>query len=155
MKLICLISSLVVVIFVFTACSSQISDDDKKMLQRIETANYLGQKYLEANYNSYSYNDQYLLFIYPGEELACPIETPCNVTYRLLDAYFDVVLLEQVADVSQMPDQVKDAHAVLSALAKQWESEKIYNTIKSDGTVWLLTLIVFLALWKRMRRWLK
>jgi hypothetical protein len=60
----------------------------------------------------------------------------CNVTYRLLDAYFDVFFLQQSIPPSKLAplkSQIDDKDKVFSFLAAKWEKEKIYNTMKSDS----------------------
>ncbi|MBU1975923.1 MAG: hypothetical protein KKG59_05965 [Nanoarchaeota archaeon] len=123
---------LILLALLLTACSQTIPVENAQIISRIDAATESGLLYLAANYNEYQYNDEYLTFVYGGESLECPLPTPCNVTYRLLDAYFDVYFLEEVTDTTLIQNQVDDAHAILSSLAKKWEAETIYNTKKSQ-----------------------
>lgn len=115
-----------------SACT-QLDVKDQNMIDAIEVATVKGMAYLSENYGDYSYNDRYLTFVYSGESLGCPIDDECNITYRLLDAYFDVYFLEEVADISRIPEQAEDAHVIVEAIAKSWEDEKISNAATSDG----------------------
>ncbi|MFH1916948.1 MAG: hypothetical protein ABIJ21_06830 [Nanoarchaeota archaeon] len=117
-----------------SACTPKEAGLTVDMTARIDTATANGLLYLDSAYSSYMYADEYLQYVYPGESLACPLETPCNITYRLLDAYFDVYFLEEAMPGLQgLENQRKDAHAVLLGVAKNWENEKINNVIRSDA----------------------
>lgn len=122
----------IAVLILLTACTPKPVSDDE-MSTRIDLATKQGLAYLESAYTDYSYADDYLTYVYPGEQLGCPLETPCNVTYRLLDAYFDVYFLEEaLPDLKILEKQRKDAHAVVEGVAKQWEKESINNVITSQ-----------------------
>ena len=58
----------------------------------IDEAIEKGFSYLNTVYEDGVYNDQYLLYIYPGEKLECPLEG-CTITYRILDAYFNLLFI--------------------------------------------------------------
>ncbi len=107
-------------VFFISACENQEDSIQKGML------------YLNSIYNDGLYDDQYLLYIYPGEALECPLEN-CNLTYRLMDAYFnDIFIKEEVTNHDIMKKQVDDADKVLRSIIPIWEKEKIYNTIKGE-----------------------
>src|SRR3989339_1628494 len=59
----------------------------------VNSAVQRGLAYLAAVYTPYHYPDTYLEYVYPGEALTCPLEG-CAITYRILDAFFDVRFLE-------------------------------------------------------------
>lgn len=91
------------------------------------------QSALNALYAPYVYHDEYLAYRYPNEHIECPIEG-CRVTYRLLDAYFNVRML---ADDSVHPlrlgRQTEDAEAVLPALLPWWREQPFLGTAKRNA----------------------
>jgi predicted house-cleaning noncanonical NTP pyrophosphatase (MazG superfamily) len=124
---------IVFMLFFLTACAQKPAPDNDTVT-KIDLATEKGVAYLESAYQSGTYADNYLTFVYPGEHIACPLSTPCNVTYRLLDAYFDVYFLEQaMPHLKGMEQQRKDAHAIVEGIAKQWEKERINNVITSSS----------------------
>jgi hypothetical protein len=105
---------------------------EAELNNRIVAASDAGLKYLATAYNNGVYADQYLRFVYPEESIPCPLANNCTVTYRLLDAYFDVLFLEEVgADMTNIKAQQADAHAIISALAERWTNERINNVLTS------------------------
>jgi len=92
-----------------------------------------GYRFIRNSYSNFQYTDDYLTFRYPTENLDCPIDN-CNLTYRLLDAYFDVLMLEQAgATPRELGDQLDDAQAVTTVIKPFWQRDSINNTLKSNG----------------------
>ncbi len=92
-----------------------------------------GYEYLRSSYKNYSYNDFYLNYRYSNETLKCPA-AGCELSYRLLDAYFNVIMLNNAgASASQLGNQLSDARSVLSGIIEEWRSGGINNTLKSEG----------------------
>lgn len=81
-------------------------------------------------YDGQGFNDPYLRFVYPGEALDSPA-ADSRVTYRLLDAYFILLMLRE-AGVNGGPaaPAFERAEAVTSALAAAWRDRPIYNLRK-------------------------
>ncbi|MFH1073002.1 MAG: hypothetical protein V1743_06250 [Nanoarchaeota archaeon] len=127
-----LLSIFLLIIMAITACAPATPSLPSSVLaQRIDSAVQRGVGYLATSYVNYSYADQYLLYVYPGENLSCPFDN-CRVTYRLLDAYYDVIFMKQAGiNLSAISDQEEDAEKILMFLAQEWEHEHIYNTLKS------------------------
>ena len=78
-------------------------------------------------YDGDSFRDDYLRFVYPGEELESPLPGR-PLTYRTLDAYFIVQMIRQAgvapADAGPLFDR---AEAVTAALVPLWQRRGIYN----------------------------
>ena len=53
-----------------------------------------GLAFLARSWQGDAYDDAYLAFVYPDEELECPLPD-CRLTYRLLDAYINLAFLDQ------------------------------------------------------------
>lgn len=112
---------LFVLIFLIS-CTTQIDVDDS--IQN-------GLSYLNTVYEDGRYNDEYLLYVYPGEDLECPIED-CHLTYRILDAYFNLIYIKnEIKDYSVIRDQVEYGDEILQSLLPIWREGRIYNTIAS------------------------
>ncbi|MFH1401227.1 MAG: hypothetical protein ABIH41_06955 [Nanoarchaeota archaeon] len=100
------------------------------LVQDIDDATGSGMRFLARSYSGFSYDDEYLKFVYDDEDLVCPVQG-CTLTYRLMDGYFNVKFIEEVVDdVSPMGRQVSDADAVLKGTIPLWNKEPIFNTIK-------------------------
>ena len=85
-----------------------------------------GLQYLDYSYNNFKYDDPYLEFIYPSEELNCEI-SGCDLTYRILDAYFNVYFLHVFrGKFGQFPT------SYLSSSTK-WHDKSYYRSICSQG----------------------
>jgi hypothetical protein len=88
-------------------------------------------------YDGNSFDDDYLRFVYPGETLASPLPG-YRVTYRLLDAYFIVLMLRQSGI---QPGEARDlfgrAEALTTALAHDWRGRGIYNLRKNPDPLGL------------------
>jgi hypothetical protein len=92
-----------------------------------------GLAYLNSVYTPFRYPDPYLEYRYPGEALACPLEG-CTLTYRILDAFFDVAFLEQeLADPDLLGKQRIDAQNAFTAILPEWRAANLYNTITGEG----------------------
>ncbi|MCI0657093.1 MAG: hypothetical protein L0170_08485 [Acidobacteria bacterium] len=78
-------------------------------------------------YDGNSFDDKYLRFVYAGENLQSPLPG-YRVTYRLLDAYFIVLMIGRAGiepgDGQSLFDR---AEALTAALAIEWRSRGIYN----------------------------
>ncbi|MFH1133333.1 MAG: hypothetical protein V1735_02505 [Nanoarchaeota archaeon] len=70
--------------------------------------------------------DPYLAYVYPGEDLVCPLEN-CNMTYRSLDRDFNLHFLGQLGAKGLLADDISRADQLLFAVAKDWEGKGIYN----------------------------
>ena len=78
-------------------------------------------------YDANSFGDEYLRFVYPGEDLRSPLPG-YQVTYRLLDAYFIVLMIRQAGvEPGNAQSLFERAEALTAALARQWRSRGIYN----------------------------
>ncbi len=74
-----------------------------------------------------AYKDAYLQYIYPGEELACPLDT-CNLTYRTLDAYFNLKFIQQsFPDAGPLAADVARADEIMRSLLPAWRQSRLYN----------------------------
>jgi len=74
-----------------------------------------------------AYKDAYLQYIYPGEELACPLEN-CNLTYRTLDAYFNLRFIQQsFPDAGPLAADVARADEIMRSLLPVWRQRRLYN----------------------------
>lgn len=82
-----------------------------------------GLNYLNKNYDDGEYNDDYLKYVYPGEELEF------DMTYRKLDAYFNVIMIKNIYGDKYLNNQIKDADEIFNKLIPIWEEGEIYNTI--------------------------
>ena len=86
-----------------------------------------GLTYLATAYDGNTFEDRYLQFVYPEECLSSPLPG-YDLTYRILDAYFIVLMLEQ-AHIDPGPAQrlFDRARTVTDALVPVWREEGIYN----------------------------
>lgn len=89
-----------------------------------------GYLFLDKRYSNGAYDDEYLKYVYPGENLYCPLEG-CKITYRIIDAYFGILFIREFGDYGGLFNQADYASKVLSSLLELWRKEKIYNTKKS------------------------
>ncbi|MBU0707974.1 hypothetical protein KKG41_06410 [Patescibacteria group bacterium] len=121
---------IIIIIVVAIAASANIYLSGQKTLKKSLDN---GFQYLRSSYNDFSYDDDYLRYRYPGEELECPIAN-CDLTYRLLDAYFIVAMLNDAGVTEkQLGAQLGDSIEVLDAIKPIWQQGGIYNTQKSTG----------------------
>ena len=126
--------------------------------ERINTAIDRGFAYLDSKWDGEGLQDEYLEYVYPGENLDCPnLTTPrinesgegmraCNLTYRKLDSYFDLKMLEDVRGSERIRTETEFAERVLDSLVPEWRRQPIYNTIKTNGTGMALDTYCILGL---------
>src|SRR3989344_4721229 len=112
---------LITILFFISSCSSQINTQDS-----IDKGlNFLAQ----AKTNGFSYNDEYLKYVYPGESLECPLNN-CKITYRKLDAYFNLKFIKNdFQDYSLIKQDVEEADKILTSLIPIWRNKKLYNIV--------------------------
>ncbi len=105
--------SLVIVIIIATIFALQYGSD-----QPVNK----GENYLMNVYDKDVYlQDIYLMYEYPNENLKSPSDRP--ITYRILDAYFDMFIINEKTDDSNgLREPIKVALADLSALVPIWET---------------------------------
>src|SRR5262245_44334054 len=78
-------------------------------------------------YDGNSFDDDYLRYVYPGEDLQSPVPG-YRVTYRLLDAYFIVLMIRQAGvEPRNAQSLFERAEILTAALAREWRSRGIYN----------------------------
>ena len=108
------------IIFV-TSCSSQINT---------QGSINKGLNYLKNNHdNNLNFNDDYLKYIYPGEELDCPLEN-CKITYRKLDSFFNLIFIKnEFNNYNTLNKEVLEADRTLKSLLSLWREKKLYNII--------------------------
>lgn len=74
-----------------------------------------------------AYKDQYLQYVYPGEELSCPL-ADCNLTYRTLDAYFNLRFIQQrFWEFGPLAADVARADTIMQSLLPVWRAGRLYN----------------------------
>jgi hypothetical protein len=92
-----------------------------------------GINYLNKTYDkNFVYNDNYLKFVYPNENL------PLNLTYRKIDSYANLIYFKEEIQKDKLKIiqyQVNEAYNNLNSLLPYFENKLTYNTIKnvSDG----------------------
>ena len=86
-----------------------------------------GVAFLARSWQGDGYDDEYLRYVYPGERLDCPLPD-CRLTYRLIDAYVNLSLLDR-AGVPHGParEQFARAREVLAAIVPLWRERGLYN----------------------------
>ena len=78
-------------------------------------------------YDGNSFRDDYLRFVYPGEQLGSPLPGH-PLTYRTLDAYFIVLMIRQAGvDPGKAGPLFDRAEAMTAALVPLWRRSGIYN----------------------------
>ena len=104
-----------------TSCSTQLDSQDSIN----KGLNYLAQ----AKTNDFSYNDEYLKYVYSGEALECNLPN-CKITYRKLDAYFNLKFIKnEFQDYSLIKQDVEEADKILASLIPIWRNKKLYNIV--------------------------
>ncbi len=94
-----------------------------------------GFQFVRDSYQGFSYEDSYLKYRYPTENLSCAGVSGCDLSYRLLDAYFDVVMLSRAgASEVDLGQQLTDADQVFEAILPTWQSGTIKDTLASEGS---------------------
>jgi len=93
---------------------------------RFDSAMGRGLEGLAGSFDGERFADPYLNFVYEKEQL--PVVNGHRVTYRILDAYFMVLMLEE-AGVAPGPASLlyKRAGEVTDTLAPIWKNSGIYN----------------------------
>jgi len=116
-----LIYLIFLLIIFITSCSSQLDTQDSIN----KGLNYL----VQAKTSGFSYNDEYLKYVYPGEALECPLNN-CKITYRKLDAYFNLKFIKnEFQDYSLIKQDVEEADRILTSLIPIWRNKKLYNIV--------------------------
>jgi len=86
-----------------------------------------GLRFLANSWHGDRFDDAYLAYVYPGERLVCPLPH-CKVTYRLLDAYFDLRWLKGVlGTLGPAEPAALRATEVTRALVEPWRQSGPYN----------------------------
>ena len=90
-----------------------------------------GVAFLARSFHVAGYDDEYLRYVYPGERLECPLPD-CRLTYRLIDAYVNLALLDR-AGVPHGPadEQFGISREVLAAIVPEWRERGLYD-VKRD-----------------------
>ncbi|MCF7861271.1 hypothetical protein K9M79_03410 [Candidatus Woesearchaeota archaeon] len=120
-------------------CTNNTSDSDA-IKDDINEQIHLGEKYLNGiSDEHYFLLDDYLKYVYPGEDLLCP--NGCYITYRILDAYFDVKILwdiENEFDNGSSDNRLKDismkemhhiADKNMNSIRNLWSKEAYFDNI--------------------------
>ncbi|MBN1386335.1 hypothetical protein JW968_05175 [Candidatus Woesearchaeota archaeon] len=83
----------------------------------------------------YVFHDDYLKYVYPGERLSCApgFGEGCILTYRKLDAYFDLVMIRNENPSNPISGLTDEADSHLRALLPVWKDLKISNVIASES----------------------
>ena len=91
-----------------------------------------GLLFLKNSYNNCNYDDEYLKFVYPGEDLGSVNE--CKVSYRLVDAFYNVKIIERDFENKELiQKQINDANLVFNDLIPKWRNAEIFNTLESNN----------------------
>jgi hypothetical protein len=97
------------------------------LTERIHSSIAHGLACVARAYDGNSFDDEYLRFVYDGENLQSPLPG-YRVTYRLLDAYFIVLMIRRAGiEPGDGQDLFDRAEALTAALALEWRSRGIYN----------------------------
>lgn len=89
-----------------------------------------GLGFIAAAWTGDGFEDEYLRFRYPGEELDCPLPE-CVLTYRLLDAYFNLVMLLSIRpDLGPAGTLGERADQTLRSLLPAWRARGLYNVLR-------------------------
>jgi hypothetical protein len=82
---------------------------------------------LARSYDGNSFQDEYLQYVYPGEDLSSSLPGT-RLTYRILDAYFIVLMMHEAGiDPGPARPLFDRAAAVTAALVPAWRVKGIYN----------------------------
>jgi hypothetical protein len=85
------------------------------------------------SYDGDGFDDPYLRYVYPGERLESPLPGH-RVTYRNLDAYFIVLMLQDAGvDPGPARDLFDRADRLAKALVPLWRRRGIYNLRRSPA----------------------
>jgi hypothetical protein len=99
---------------------------------QLERAINRGLDYLAAAWDGQEYADPYLQYVYPGENLPSPV-SGWKITYRRIDAYFNLLLISGVLeDSGPLRPHVRAATRLLKNLPRAWRGVGIHN-VMHDG----------------------
>lgn len=101
----------------------------------LDTAVERGVEALARAHTPYQYDDPYLKFVYPGEDIACRAPG-CRLTYRLLDAYFALTMIESRLTTNEraaIADQSQERDSAFADIGPRWRNAPIINTIMSTA----------------------
>jgi len=109
------------------ACLSSGPDHDAARDPALESAIQKGLACVARAYDGNSFRDDYLQYEYQGEAVVSPL-AGYRLTYRILDAYFIVLMLRQAGVTPGEAGSLFDrAEAVTAALVPAWRAKGIYN----------------------------
>lgn len=92
-----------------------------------------GFSYLRDHYQDFQYDDSYLQYHYPNENLNCPVAN-CRLSYRLMDAFFNVKMLSQAgASADELGQQYQDAECVFELIRPEWQAGSIAQTLTGSS----------------------
>lgn len=91
-----------------------------------------GVEAVDARHAPYRFDDPYLMYVYPGEHLSCPL-AGCSATYRLLDAYFSIRMVPYLYYDEWLGAEKDEADAVLEAMKPVVEKQPFSNTITEQS----------------------
>lgn len=99
---------------------------------------------VHTRHSPYRFDDPYLAYIYPGENLSCPL-AGCTATYRLLDAYFSIRMVPYLYYDEWLRAEKDEADAVLTAMQPVVEPMPFSNTLAEhdDNGIALDTACIF------------
>lgn len=99
----------------------------------LDAAVYHGLACVAGSYDGRAFADDYLRFVYPGEHLSSPLPDR-RITYRILDAYFIVLMLRQAgAEPGPATALFEDAERLTAALVPAWRAQGVYNLRKDPA----------------------
>ncbi|USN53467.1 MAG: hypothetical protein H6760_04910 [Candidatus Nomurabacteria bacterium] len=94
-----------------------------------------GLDFLAQSHHPYTFDDAYLQYLYPDENLSCPLPN-CQLSYRLLDAYFAVAMLRDrlsAKEKQSIQDVLEEQEAVFEILLPTWRTAPIEGTLRSEA----------------------
>lgn len=115
--------------------SGCLKEPEKKLTPaEVDSSINRGFSYLNTVFDeNYGYDDMYLQFVYPGEDLQCPHDD-CNLTYRIMDGYFNLIFIQnEFDDYSIIQEQAEYGDNVLTSVLPLWQEGYIYNVIKNTS----------------------
>mgnify|MGYP001571994197 FL=1 len=78
----------ILILAIFALIISSCSSNTNSQQAINKGINYL----VSAQDKEFGYKDKYLTYVYPGEDLECPLEN-CKITYRKIDAFFNLIFI--------------------------------------------------------------
>lgn len=94
-----------------------------------------GLDFLEQSHQPYTFDDAYLQYVYPDENLSCPL-AGCQLSYRLLDAYFAIAMLGDRLSAKEkhsIQDVLDEQEGVFETLVPKWRTAAIEGTLRSEA----------------------